>query len=331
MVGAAGVTQHGAGSARRIVVFGDVIDDIVVVPSGPIRPDTDTPSSIRHRAGGSAANAASWLGHLGAKVDFVGRVAEADVPKHEAILAGFGVSPHLEADAEHPTGTIVVLVDGNERSMLTERGANAWLTADAVADELLDTASIVHFTGYSVYHSRDHAPLRRLFERCATRGVTISVDPASAGDLRDFGVEAFLELIDGAGILFPNLEEGRALTGLDDPNRIAAALAEQFPLVVLTLGAEGVVVAERAVDAGGREYADSVEPTADTAGDHTTTVFVPSAPVTVVDPTGAGDSFSAGFLAAWTGGADAATAASAGVAVAAQAVVTVGGRPVPRP
>jgi len=53
----------------RIVVFGDVIDDIVVVPSGPIRPDTDTPSSIRNSPGGSAANAASWLGSAGAQVD----------------------------------------------------------------------------------------------------------------------------------------------------------------------------------------------------------------------------------------------------------------------
>ena len=59
-----------------------VIDDIVVVPSGPIRGDTDTPSSIRHRAGGSAANVASWLGRLNAGVDFVGRVAASDVGRH---------------------------------------------------------------------------------------------------------------------------------------------------------------------------------------------------------------------------------------------------------
>src|SRR5690554_3490156 len=108
----------------RIVVFGDVIDDIVVVPNGPIRDDTDTPSRISHRAGGSAANVASWLGRQGAGVDFVGRVAASDVPRHEEVLAGFGVTPHLVADEELPTGTIVVLVDGDSRSMLTDRGAN---------------------------------------------------------------------------------------------------------------------------------------------------------------------------------------------------------------
>jgi sugar/nucleoside kinase (ribokinase family) len=290
---------------RRIVVFGDVIDDIVVVPTGPIRTDTDTPSSIRHRAGGSAANAASWLGTLGAAVDFVGRVADVDVSKHREIFAGFGVTSHLSSDFEHPTGTIVVLVDGNHRSMLTERGANAWLTADAVTDDLLDAASVVHFTGYSIYDSTDHLALRRLFERAAERGVTVSVDPASAGSLHDFGVERFLKLIDGAGILFPNFDEGVALTGLSDPREIAAALGEQFPLVVLTLGVDGVVVAEAGSDV----------------------IAVESESTAVVDPTGAGDSFSAGFLAAWTSGADAAEAARAGVAVAARAVATVGGRP----
>lgn len=315
MVGPARVTQRSSASTqrssvatRRIVVFGDVIDDIVVVPSGPIRADTDAPSSIRHRAGGSAANAASWLGVVGAEVDFVGRVADVDVQKHSGIFESFGVTPHLEADSEHPTGTIVVLVDGNQRSMLTERGANAWLTADAVTDELLDAASVVHFTGYSIYHSTDHAPLRRLFERDAQRGVTVSVDPASAGSLHDFGVSNFLELINGTGILFPNLDEGRELTGLTDPSQIAAALAERFPLVVLTLGVDGVVIAQ-----AGSEV-----------------VAVPSETSTVVDPTGAGDAFCAGFLSAWTSGADTVEAARAGVAVAALAVSTVGGRPDPR-
>lgn len=289
----------------RIVVFGDVIDDIVVVPSGPIRLDTDTPSSIRQRAGGSAANAASWLAAQGAAVDFVGRVAAADVLRHSAILEGFGVTPHLVADEENPTGAIVVLVEGETRSMLTERGANAFLTADDVPDELLDTAAIVHFTGYSVYHSEDHSALGRFFSRAAERNVTVSVDPASAGGLEDFGVGAFLELVAEAGILFPNLDEGRALTGLRDPSAIAAALGERFPLVALTMGVDGVIVAERG---------HALE-------------RVPAMVATVVDPTGAGDSFAAGFLASWTREPDARRAAAAGVAAAATAVSQVGGRP----
>lgn len=289
----------------RIVVFGDVIDDIVVVPSGPIRNDTDTPSSIRHRAGGSAANAASWLGAQGAAVDFVGRVAAGDVPRHEAILNGFGVTPHLQADLELPTGTIVVIVDGNSRSMLTERGANDRLSADDVTDALLDAAALVHFTGYSLYHGVNQAAVTRLFARAAERSVAVSVDPASAGSLLDFGVDRFLELIGEASLLFPNLDEGLALTGLSEPEAIAAALAERFPLVALTLGKDGVIVARR----------------------RRNSVWVPAVQSAIVDPTGAGDAFTAGFLASWIVDRDAVKAAETGVAVAARAVTMVGGRP----
>jgi sugar/nucleoside kinase (ribokinase family) len=294
-----------AGHERRIVVFGDVIGDIVVVPSGPIRKDTDTPSSIQQRPGGSAANAASWLGAQGAPVDFVGRVGVADLAQHSAVLSGFGVTPHLIGDPEHPTGAIVVIVEGNSRSMLTERGANDFLTADDVTDELLDHASVVHFTGYTIYHGSDHAAVRRLLERAAVRGVAVSVDPASAGSLADFGAARFLDLIDGAGLLFPNLDEGRALTGLEDPVAIATALGDRFPLVALTLGADGVVVAQR-----GREP-----------------VRIPVVESAIVDPTGAGDAFVAGFLASWTVHGDAIAAATAGATVAAGAVTRVGGRP----
>jgi sugar/nucleoside kinase (ribokinase family) len=305
MAGAADAATPSGNARARLVVFGDVIDDIVVVPSGPIRQDTDTPSAIRHRAGGSAANTAAWLGEQGASVDFVGRVGADDVAKHAALLEHFGVTAHLAPDAEHPTGAIVVLVDGGNRSMLTQRGANDWLTADAVTNDLLDAASVVHFSGYSIYHSADLAPLRSLFERAAVRGVTVSVDPASAGSLQDFGVTEFLEVIAGAGLLFPNLDEGRALTGLEDPRQVAEALGERFPVVALTLGGDGVLVAER-----GHEL-----------------VAVPAQSCTVVDPTGAGDAFAAGFLASWVLHGDATRAASAGVEVAARAVGFFGGRP----
>lgn len=290
---------------RRIVVFGDVIGDIVVVPHGPIRRDTDTPSSIQQRPGGSAANAASWLAAQGVPVDFVGRVGDADLAQHTATLASFGVTPHLVGDREHPTGAIVVIVEGNSRSMLTERGANDNLSADDVTDDLLDHASVVHFTGYTIYHGTDHAAVRRLFDRAAARGVAVSVDPASAGGIADFGAERFLDLIDGADIVFPNLDEGRALTGLEEPLAIARALAERFPIVALTLGADGVIVAQR-----------GQEPTR-----------IPVVESTIVDPTGAGDAFVAGFLASWTAGGDPVAAARAGAVVAADAVTMIGGRP----
>ena len=94
-----------------IIAFGDVIDDVVAIPLGPIRDDTDTPSSIRFSAGGSAANTAAWLGALDAEVDFVGSVGLDDVVRHSALLRG--VTAHLRGHDELPTGTIVVIVEAS--------------------------------------------------------------------------------------------------------------------------------------------------------------------------------------------------------------------------
>jgi sugar/nucleoside kinase (ribokinase family) len=288
----------------RIVVFGDVIEDIIVTPSGTIRADTDTPASIQRRGGGSAANMAVWLASLGVAVDFVGRVGVLDLERHSRILRDAGIRPMLAADHELPTGTIVILVDGDKRSMLTERGANAMVDPDSVSDAILDGASALHFTGYSLFARTDLAGFTRLIKRAHSKGVHVSVDAGSAGFLADFGARRFLDAIDGADLLFPNLDEGRALTGLEEPRAITEALAKNFPVVALTMGAAGVVI---------------------TGNGQTVTFEV--TPVEIVDPTGAGDAFCAGFLAEWIGSRDRQAAAHAGATLASRAVRTVGGRP----
>jgi sugar/nucleoside kinase (ribokinase family) len=289
-------------ASGRIVVFGDVFDDVVVVPSHAIRPDTDTISSIRRRPGGSAANTAAWLGSLGATVDFVGLVGAGDAAGHAVQLPG--VTAHLSEHPTLPTGTIVVIVDGETRTMLTEVGANAELTADSVTDAMLDAASIIHFTGYSLFGSPQRAAaIARLFERAAD--TPISVDPGSVGFIADFGAERFLDAIDGAAFLFPNLDEGRLLTGLDDPLAIALSLAQRFDTVALTLDADGVIVAQRGI---------GVE-------------RLPAVPALIVDPTGAGDAFSAGFLAEWVRSGDPIAAGRAGAVAGSWAVATIGARP----
>lgn len=287
----------------RAVVFGDVIDDIVVVPDCPIRPDTDTPSTITRAAGGSAANTAVWLGSLGVPVDFVGTVGEADLEHHRHLLEKAGVTAHLHGHPELPTGTIVVLVDGQVRSMLTERGANAVNDPARVTAELLHGAGVLHLTGHSVYGAHDAAPFAALIARAGAAGVPVAVSPGSAGFLADFGAEAFLDVIAGTGLLLASLNEGRLLTGLHDPDEVAERLAQHFELVVLTLGADGALVAG---SQSGR---------------------VPAVQAELVDPTGAGDSFCAGFLASWLTDGDAVAAAREGARVAAHAISVVGARP----
>jgi sugar/nucleoside kinase (ribokinase family) len=168
----------------------------------------------------------------------------------------------------------------------------------------------------------DLEPYRRLIRRATALGVSVSVDPGSARLLARFGVERFLRLIDGVSILFPNLEEGRVMTGLHDPAEIVSALSDRFELVALTLAESGALV--------GRRGSGPL---------HTAAIDTP-----ILDSTGAGDAFAAGFLASWvaaeaTAGAagsapesavadvEVAAAAEAGVRVAARAVSVIGGRP----
>jgi sugar/nucleoside kinase (ribokinase family) len=289
---------------RRIVVFGDVIDDVIATPRGDIRPDTDTPATIERRGGGSAANMATWLAAIGTTVDFVGRVGVMDLERHSRVLREAGVRPMLAGDHVLPTGTIVILVDGEKRSMLTERGANAALDPDSVSDSILEGASALHFTGYSLFGKQETSGFSRLIKRARSRGVHVSVDAGSAGFLADFGGKRFLRAIAGADLLFPSLDEGRELTGLDDPEAIAQQLAKKFPVVALTLGSAGIIVA------GGSE-----------------SVRIEVVPAATIDPTGAGDAFCAGFLSEWIASRDREAAARAGALLAARAVGVIGGRP----
>lgn len=293
--------------SKRIVTFGDVIDDIVVVPQGPVRADTDTHSTIRVAPGGSAANTAAWLASLGVGVDFVGRVGADDLERHHRDLTGAGITPHLSADPDLPTGRIVIVVEKNSRTMFTDKGANVNFTPDAVTDALLAEAAVVHVGGYSVMH--DPEGVGHLIGRARSAGTAVSLDPSSAGFLADFGVARFFDVVAGADILLPNLDEGRMLAGVNDPLEVVRALSARFGVVALTLGEDGCLVT-----------APGVEPT-----------LIEAVPATLVDPTGAGDSFSAGFLAEWVASGDPVAAARAGVAVAARAVAVIGARPVSAP
>ena len=291
--------------AGLILVVGDVIDDVIVRPRGPIRHDTDTPSSIERHPGGSAANTAAWLGSIGADVHFFGRLGEADVARHAAELERFGVQPHLDGDPIHPTGTIVILVEGEARTMLTDRGANVIFDLDSVPDDLIASANYLHFTGHTIIDLPKREAVVRLIARAHAHEAVVSVDPATAGFIADFGVAEVLHLCAGVDILRPNEDEACLLAGVADVSTATEKLTELFPLVVTTCGGKGVLVAER-----GKPI-----------------VHISVDPIEVVDPTGAGDSFNAGMLGALANGASPVEAAKNGARVAAGGLLTVGARP----
>lgn len=283
----------------RVLVFGDLIDDVIVVPGGPIRTDTDTPSAIRTRPGGSAANTAAWLAHTGGNVVFVGRCAAADAPRHAALLEAVGARTRIVADPVLPTGTIVVIVEGDARSMLTERGANAALSP---ADVYPDACALVHATGYSLIGHAD--AFATFVGRVHSAGGRVSLNVGAVAAIDEVGVETFLAATAGVDILIATTAEAAALSGENSPEAAASLLSRRHGVVAVTAGREGAWI----TDGGPPELVEAVV-------------------VDAVDPTGAGDAFTAGLLAGLLAGEGSADAARRGAALAARAVTVVGGRP----
>lgn len=288
--------------ADRIICYGDVIDDIVVTPQDPIQPDTDTRSEIRVRPGGSAANTAAWLAIVGSPVDFVGVVGRGDAQRHAEALSG--VDAFLVEHPELPTGRIVIIVQGNRRDMLTDRGANVKLAPAHISDEQLSRVRLLHLTGHTLLNDAGCDGTRELIDRCRTANVLVSVSPGSARFVSELGPERVRNAFDGANLIFAGYDDGRILTGESSPEAIARALGRQFGTGIVTLGPSGYLACS-----GSIFVAESV-------------VARPA-----VDPTGAGDAFCAGFLHRWLMDQDIAAAARDGADLAAEAVGIVGGRP----
>ncbi|MEU9014769.1 sugar kinase [Streptomyces sp. NPDC048479] len=294
-------------TAGALLVIGDVVTDVVARHRSPLARGTDTAARIRVLPGGAGANAACWAVHWGCgDVRLLGRVGDGEAGWHEKRLRNAGVRPLLIPDPEAPTATVIALVDATaERTFLTDSGAVLRISPADWSPSLLDGVGHLHLSGYLLFADTSRQLALFALESARARGVPVSVDPASAGFIAELGVDRVLAALDGADVLIPNADEARLLTGLSDPAGAAAVLSRQVPLTVVTLGAEGALVAE-----SGR-----------------VTARVPPVPADAVDTTGAGDAFTGAFLAARLAGADAREAAAQGCRAGAEAVRVIGGRP----
>lgn len=306
----------------RVIVIGDIVTDVVAVLGSPMVTGSDTRAEIWTTAGGAGANTAAWLADAGVPVVLCGVVGD-DAAGEERIaeLSGAGVTCVVRRSAEAATGAIVVLSVAAERTMITDRGANNLLTDRDVdaAFEAAPDAVHLHVSGYSLLDAGSAGAARHAIDLADARGLTVSVDAASAGPLRQVGGLSFLALVRRADVLLANADEAGALLGdrSDDSGPLhatdlAAALTTRLlgrasagGTVVVKLGAGGAVAAT------GRG----------------SVVHAPAVPVDASDPTGAGDAFAAGFLRAWLDGLDIGDALSAGAVLGARAVAAVGARP----
>lgn len=284
----------------HVICVGDLMADVLAVLPGPLARGTDTPAAVRILGGGAAANAAAWVVVAGGTATFVGRAGDDEIGRQAvAELKQAGVDPRVEIDAHRPTGTCVVLVDpSGERTMVPSAGANAAALDPAL---LPDEADWLLLSGYSLLRDESRASALAVLTIARERGWSVAVDAASAAPLQRVGAESFLDWLGRDVLLLANGAEARVLSGEVDPVFAARTLARRLGAAAVKIGSGGAVWCD------GRMVCS-----------------MPAVRAEVVDTTGAGDAFAAGFLTASGRGA---YRLLSGLRCAQRAVARVGGRP----
>ena len=273
----------------------------------------DAMGPAREISGGSAANTLAGLAALGSRCAFIGQVADDQlgaVFAHDIRAGGISFATPARADTgDHgpPTARCLIFVtpDG-QRTMNTYLGASQFLPAAALDEAAIADAEILYLEGYLWDPEEPRAAMRRAIAAARDAGRKVAFTLSDAFVIARHG-DDFRALI-AAGqidILFANHLELAALTGHDDFHAGIDALKDQVPVLVVTRSEHGAVAA--------------------TGGD----LFeVPAEPVArVVDTTGAGDLFAAGFLHGFVTGRSMPDCLTLGAVCAAEIISHYGARP----
>lgn len=282
-------------SGSVVVVGSANLDLIASLPSIPVPGETVLATDRQSRAGGKGLNQAVAAARAGTPTLLVAAVGDdeaADVLLGEA--AGAGIDTTLVRRVPGPSGTAWIMVrpDG-ENAIVVDSAANATLEAITPAERRAVAAA-------TVVVGQLETPLQAIAEVATLareEGTSFVLNAAPARALPD-------DLLAGVDVLVVNEHEARQLSGEADPGRAAGALLARVGAVVVTLGAEGALVA-------------------DPAGTHR----VAGVRARVVDTTGAGDTFTGVLAATLADGGDLGAAVARAVVAGALAVETEGAVP----
>ena len=265
--------------------------------------------SARETSGGSAANSMAGVAALGGRAGFIGQVAGdqlGDIFAHDmrALRVRFETPPLIEGP---PTGRCLILVTPDaQRTMNTSPGASHELSPKALDEELIRSAAILYLEGYLWGPEQPRAAMLRAAEIAhqAGRSVAFTLSESLCIPGRREGVQGMIDA-GTVDLLFANEDEVMHLTASGDLERALEQLSAKVATLVVTRGPVGAI---------GIENKQRIE--------------IPAAPVgKVVDTTGAGDLFAAGFLAARCRGHGLERCLQAGSLAAAEIISHFGARP----
>lgn len=230
-------------------------------------------------SGGSAANTIAGIAALGGKTGFIGQVADDElgaVFKHDITALGVKFDTPMR-DGEPASARCLILVtpDG-ERTMNTFLGASQHLPASALDTDLIESAAILYLEGYLWDPEDPRAAMDKAIDIAHGAGRRVAFT-LSDGFCVDRHRDGFQDLLDKGriDILFANEDEIKSLNETQDFEAAVAATAAKTRLLVVTRSEKGAIAVQ-----GGERFAVSAEPIGK-----------------MVDATGAGDQFAAGFLA----------------------------------
>ncbi len=234
--------------------------------------------SPRMVPGGSACNTAVGVGKLGGMARFVGKCGSGEMGAFfENDLKRQNVDPSLFR-SDSPTGRVLSIITPDaQRSMFTYLGASAETTPQEITPNLFTNAAIVHIEGYLLFNPD---LILKVLKTAKRAGARVSLDLASfnvveeSRELLEHIVEAFVD------ILIANEDEARAYSGHKDETRAIRSLAQKVEIAVLKVGERGSLIA----------CGEQIVP------------IQPQTGAPVMDTTGAGDLWAAGFLHGWVNG-----------------------------
>jgi sugar/nucleoside kinase (ribokinase family) len=296
----------------RILCIGDIMLDVTAILTRNLDIGVETRSQISTQGGGAAANVASWLATHGTSAYLIARVGD-DAAGRVLLdeLDHFGVEHSNRVIVGARTGVVMVLVDPlGERTMFPDSGANAGLSPADLPE--LKGFDAIYLSGYPLLNPLSRPGVLEIIALAKQAQLPIIFDPSTVGVLLEVGVGQVREWLQLMDVVILNEEEAQFLTGKANPIDSAADLLELTQTVVIKRGSNGALGQRR-----GQQL-----------------LQVPAFPATVINTTGAGDAFAAGFIEYWANpekSNDLAGALTRGAELGAHCVALIGARPLVAP